>query len=1097
MSNSESDKSTDGSSNGGFHGEHPLLAKGNSESLELLVWLTTLWQDEVLPQEIDVTTRKLASPKWVGRFRLDSLIGFGAYGAVFRATDTHLGREVALKLAWPSVLIDPLLSRRFVDEPKTVALLKHPGIVAVHDSGTVGLVGFIAFELVEGPNLAEWLEEQQQVPPRLAAHIVLDVALAVNDAHDHGVIHRDLKPSNILLRPPNAKGPLPFEPVVTDFGLAQGPRPAGTPLLTAPQAVLGTDHYMSPEQAAGLTAEVGPASDIFSLGVILYESVAGERPFEGGKPHEIRRQICEGDAAPVSHKRRGIPRDLETIISKCLEKSPNRRYATARDLADELGRFLRNEPIVARPAGYVERAWKYSKRKPTVVALAVSAVLGSLVIAALVGAWISDRMSAADEIAAAQSATTVAEHMERQHQYASNIQHAAAALRRGQRREVLALLEQCRSLVPGKERCGIEWDWIWAEANAAAHTLHAHPNGVCAVRFSPRGNLLASGGNDGRVILWDAKSWKKSCELTYADSQEVNAVEFSADGSLLAAGGSDGRLVVYHVGDQSVIYDESIIDGRVFDLAWIGDSKEIAVGGDGPVLSVVAVLTGECRKQVLAVSPEGRTFGGGHPDEISAVIFVPSRNAIGVFLSPPSVYFVDAGSLDTTASSLSTLPIVGAVCNIQFESGYLAATTGETGGGSVGVFKADDGSIAASVNFSGHVKALRYSPEARAMAVAFRDGAIQTCKVEALLAGGTLNDRRHCAHNDRAVSLDFSPDGALVGSAGWDGDIKLWNVASLNEAFDVPLSGRPSRIEFSKCGRWLAIGLESQQERWELNVLDARSGASLWSTKFATVPGTPSGANAWVSVFDPLGTEIALADSSSVRTFDAGTGASKTTYSIPARDSTARLAYSLDGRWLITRWPYADDLVFDRRVGAKPDGAADSAPTTLGMFRTICGDVWLVMGPSHELVLVATGSREPIMTLLGPTEKAESVTVSEDGRYLAAGGHEGVIYFWDLNNPSFGGKCVGHEDTIKDICFSPDGRRILSRSDDGTVRIWDVATRAELLQFGSRQQPVTSMGLNRDATLLVLGIRDGDRFGLRIHRLGEKSRSLLRSLQSF
>jgi WD40 repeat protein len=855
---------------------------------------------------------------------------------------------------------------------------------------------------------------------------------------------------------------------------------------------------MSPEQAEGMTAQVGSASDIFSLGVILYELVTGERPFEGGNPDEIRSQIRKEDAIPVSHKRRGIPRDLETIISKCLEKSPNRRYATARDFADDLGRFLRNEPIVARPTGYLERALKYSKRKPTVVAFAASAVVGLLLIAGLVGAWISDRISAADEIAAAQTATAVAEEIERQHQYVSNIQHAAEALRHGKRREVLELLEQCHSLAPVGERRGIECDWIWAEANRADRSLHAHATGVSVVRFSPRDTLLASGGKDGRVILWDTNDWASRFDLKYSADQEVNAIEFSADGSLLAVGGDDGRLVVYRMADRAVIYDERIIDGRIFELAWVGDSTRIAAGGDGSVLSIVDPVTREHRRKVLAISEKGRAMAAGHPEEISGLIYIRSRHAIAAFLSPPTAFLIDPDSLEVKMPFLDKDPLVGAVCDLPFESGYLAATTGYFEGGGIELFRVADGALAGSMRLSRPVQAIRYSPAANEIAVAFRDGTIRLCDVKTVLAEEVTDDERFCAHSDRAASVDFSPDGTWLASGGWDGDVKLWHLNLPREPFDVHLRGMPVRTEFSPCGRWLAIALESEEGSWLLSVLDAQSGMSLWSTTFATVfDPSATGANSWVFAFDPLGDEISVTEVSSIQTFDARTGERRATYSLPKMNVAARLASSSDGRLILVRWPYSDVLVLDRRTRGKADRSIKVSPNSLGMFSTIHGDVWVDVEASLGLAVCTAHARKPIMELQGPSEKVEFAAVSQDGRYLAASGHEGIIYFWDLNNSKLQGKCVGHESAITEVVFSPDGRGILSRSHDGTVRLWDLATRAELLRFGSPQKPIVSMALNPDGTLLIFGIKDGSRYGLRIYRLGENSRSLLQSLQSF
>jgi tetratricopeptide (TPR) repeat protein/tRNA A-37 threonylcarbamoyl transferase component Bud32 len=313
-----------------------------------------------------------------GDYELLEEIARGGMGVVYRARQVSLNRIVAVKTILAGQLASAADMERFRAEARAAASLQHPNIVAIHEVGEQDGQQCFSMDYIKGRNLAEVVREGP-LPARQAARYLQTIAEAIHFAHQRGILHRDLKPSNVLLD-------LFDQPRVTDFGLAKQMKADSD--LTRSGQVLGSPNFMPPEQAASKHGQVGPPSDVYSLGAILYYLLAGRPPFAAETLANTLQQVCQSEPAPLRLWNPSVQRDLETMCLKCLEKEPRRRYATAQELAEELGRFLSDEPILARPVSQPEKLWRWCRRKPALAALAASvvALLASIIVLSLVAA---------------------------------------------------------------------------------------------------------------------------------------------------------------------------------------------------------------------------------------------------------------------------------------------------------------------------------------------------------------------------------------------------------------------------------------------------------------------------------------------------------------------------------------------------------------------------------------------------------------------------------------------------------------------------------------------------------------------------------------
>jgi tetratricopeptide (TPR) repeat protein len=342
-------------------------------------------------------------PETIGRFQIDRVLGQGGYGLVLLALDPTLKRQVALKIPRTGVLLTEELQQRFVREAEAAAALNHAHIVPVYEVGRSGPICYLAAAYCEGESLAERMQRVGRLEPHKAARLTATLAEAVQHAHNRGVLHRDLKPANILLtHDPAADGQQATHPtklhwpMITDFGLAR--IEDDDQRMTASGSILGTPAYMAPEQASGDRSASGASADIYSLGAVLYELLTGQPPFQGATLMETLDAVRHTEPTPMRRQCVDIPRDLEAITLKCLEKQPSLRYGTCSEFAADLERFLAAEPVQARRATRVERVVRWCRRNPAISTMAATMILAAgVALVALSMLW--RRSEAALELA--------------------------------------------------------------------------------------------------------------------------------------------------------------------------------------------------------------------------------------------------------------------------------------------------------------------------------------------------------------------------------------------------------------------------------------------------------------------------------------------------------------------------------------------------------------------------------------------------------------------------------------------------------------------------------------------------------------------------
>jgi WD40 repeat protein/serine/threonine protein kinase len=908
-------------------------------------------------------------------------LGRGGMGVVYRARQVLLNRPCALKMIVAGVHAGPQDVVRFLNEAKAVAALQHANIVQIHHVGEADGLPFFELEYVGGGSLDKRLDGTPW-PARRAAELVEALARGVAEAHRLGIVHRDLKPGNVLLATDGT-------PKIADFGLAKSL--AGDSGLTRSDSIMGSPGYMAPEQAEGKAKQVGPLADVYALGATLYELLTGRPPFRGATVLETLEQVKTTEPVPPSRLVPGLPRDVETIALKCLQKEPGKRYDSAAALAGDLRRLLGGEPIVARPVSPVERAIKWARRRPAIAALvmAILLLLGSLLG---LGIWSyaeidrslviakAEGKRALEQTRIAQERNKVATERAEDLAWEDYINRVNRAYGEVQRDNV-ALAEDLLHGCP-IERRGWEWHFVNRLCHPERLSVEVPSGGVSAIAFSPDGRRIATGtGNSlggkggSNVGLWDRETGRSQPTL-HRTQNVIWSLAFSPDGTRLAVGGSLPQIEIRGVKTDEVLWTKHEPNlPQAMSVAFSPDGRSLAVG-----------------------------FGQYSKDNTFRVTLyeAASSREMGTFQGPKGgvndlAFHRDGRHLAVAGSGVVEIWDVVARTKVRELRGHSRWIYGvayspdgkwlATGGWDRTIKLRDATTGEERLTIFGHegfVLDLAFSPDSRALATTSEDRSVRLWEVPTGRQIGVFH-----GHSDFVQAVAFSPDGRELASGGLEGTMKVWDRrASLPVVFEGH-TGWVGRLWYRRDGR---------------RVVTAAVGSFM-------VPGeTTKGWDPDTGEPDPTLTGVAPA-----KLGDEYLSPSEFPFWVPPPPATSpdgkRLARALLG------------------AGGHPvhNRSREYAHSSV------------------EVLDAATGRL--LHTLIGHTADLVGIAFSPDGRRIATASFDRTIKLWDAATGRDVFTIRGHTAGLLALAFSPDGRRIVSGAIDFTARIWDATPLpAEVLQ---------------------------------------------------
>jgi len=1036
-------------------------------------------------------------------YEILGVLGRGGMGIVYRARHTALNRNVALKMIREGELATPEEFERFYREAEAVARLRHPNIVQIYEVGRTGSNPYFSLEYVEGGTLHAFLDRRPQ-DPKFAAQMLEQIARAAHHAHEEGIVHRDLKPVNILLSEmgrrraehespttssrgnsgPATESVVIRSPKITDFGLAR--RLDESARLTQSGCAAGTPAYMAPEQFVA-RGPVGPAADIYSLGVILYEILTGRTPFAGSSV-EIMHQTLNQDPVPPRRLQPTVPRDLETICLKCLNKEPRHRYETAEQLADDLNRFLAGRPIVARAVGPLGQALLWRRRNP-VTALLLSAVVLALLLGAGVASFFAiraennayqseqnamryreQRRVAEKETARALQAETDKDNAlrgeTREREFAQKLAelksaeaydaHMVIAHRDwekgqvGRAQQILRLYEPA----PGKtDRRGFEWHYL--DRLTRAELFECPETGSGPIAASPDGERFAT-VNGGKIDVWSAATGKIERRLS-GHASYISAIDFDRTGKLLLSAGHDKTVRIHRIADGEQIRVFKEHSRKIFNARFTPDGESVVsstiIEGNGETrgeLFVWRVDSGQVTHRLggfsgtimnLAFTPDGKTlFGCG------ASIFLNRWD----LASGKAYPLIRCGNTPLWRIALS--PRDGRRMAAALINGAIVVMDPLTGT-EMRTFRGT----------SEIVSALAFSPDGDYLAASGADSLIHHYHL-----GSGHETHTFRGNGTRLLDLAFSPGQTLrIAATSTSGTIKVWDARFNAEMREIGISVTAARIAISPDGRLAAVGGNSNKlllfEMPGWRPAGERGRDSKQSGLMRDVR------------FSPNGDKIAVVtDEGTIEFYPAKSGAPVPRNIASTNGSIiASGAFASDGRRFATG--HHDGSIAIRDLDAV------EAPLILkghqGTVQSLAFDPGdgdrLVSGGDDGSVRFWNLKERRAIRVQQRAHHVHRVSFSPDGKKLLSSGAANSAIIWDVATMEPLHMLEGHADSVLYSVFSPKGDRAVTTSVDGSVKLFDVATGKETLTL--RESPatrVTWLAFIDDGKTLVGAARD-------------------------